>query len=226
MSELDYIKNLGNSLKETAKYVKNIINDEGSTIIYGKNFEEIVLEIPYISLELILHTIFKDILYIAKKYGIEPLSLESHLEQSLEREYSFSGLLNFLGKDGRPVIKCNINRDYSGNYLKCFKENEELPFIISSSSKEGMLSNISLLKLLEEDKKYTLSDYLKYIQVLLSFIYLMLSRNPGKYKIIIDAKLVLAENTQINPQIYLNGDNNIIKIKYTNTATSINTILL
>jgi len=89
-----------------------------------------------------------------------------------------------------------------------------------------MLSNISLLKLLEEDKKYTLSDYLKYIQVLLSFIYLMLSRNPGKYKIIIDAKLVLAENMQINPQIYLNGDNNIIKIKYTNTATSINTILL
>ena len=224
MSELDYIKNLGNSLKETTKYAKNIINDEGSTIIDGKNFEEIVLEIPYISLELILHMIFKDIHYIAKKYGIEPLSLESHLEQSLEKEYSFSGLLNFLGKDGRPVIKCNINRDYSGDHLKCFKENEELPFIISSSSKEGMLSNISLLKLLEEDKKYTLSDYLKYIQVLLSFIYLMLSRNPGKYKIIIDAKLVLAENTQINPQIYLNG-NNIIKIKYTNTATSINTIL-
>jgi hypothetical protein len=224
MSELDYIKNLGNSLKETTKYAKNIINDEGSTIIDGKNFEEIVLEIPYISLELILHMIFKDIHYIAKKYGIEPLSLESHLEQSLEKEYSFSGLLNFLGKDGRPVIKCNINRDYSGDHLKCFKENEELPFIISSSSKEGMLSNKSLLKLLEEDKKYTLSDYLKYIQVLLSFIYLMLSRNPGKYKIIIDAKLVLAENTQINPQIYLNG-NNIIKIKYTNTATSINTIL-
>jgi len=66
MSELDYIKNLGNSLKETTKYVNNIINDEGSTIIDGKNFEEIVLEIPYIGLELILHMIFKDILYIAK----------------------------------------------------------------------------------------------------------------------------------------------------------------
>ncbi|NAZ26107.1 MAG: hypothetical protein GU343_01020 [Nanoarchaeota archaeon] len=226
MSELDYIKNLGNSLRETIQNVRKMINDEESTKIDGKNFEEILLEIPYIGLDLILHMIFKDIYYMAKKYGIEPLSLKSHLEQSLEKEYSFSGLLNFLGKDGRSVIKCNINRDYSGDHLKCFKENEELPFIISSSSKEGMSSNISLLKLLEEDKKYTLSDYLKYIQVLLSFIYLMLSRNSSKYKIIIDAKLVPAENTQINPQIYINGDNNIIKITYTNTATSINTTLL
>jgi len=226
MSELDYIKNLGNSLKEITQYVMEIIDDEGYTIIDGKNFEEIVLEIPHIGLELILHMVFKDIYYVAEKYGIETSSLESHLEQSLEKEYSFSGLLNFLGKDGRPVIKCNINGDYSGDHLKCFKENEELPFIISSSSKEGMPPNISLLKLLEEDKKYTLSDYLKYIQVSLSFIYLMLSRNSSKYKIIIDAKLVPAENTQINPQIYLNGDNNIIKITYINTATSINTILL
>jgi len=226
MNELDYIKNLGNSLKETIQYVRKIINDEDYTIMDGKNFEEIVLEIPYIGLELLLHIIFKDIYCIAKKYDIEPLSLESHLEQSLEKEYPFSGLLNFLGKDGRSVIKCNINGDYSGNHLRCFKENEESPFIISYSSKEGIPPNISLLKLLEEDKKYTLSDYLKYIQISLSLIYLMLSRNSSKYKIIIDAKLVPAENTQVNPKIYLNGDNNIIKIAYTNTSTSINTILL